>query len=350
MRKKEHSSIGAFLLSLLLHILLFGGLIAFSFYEIKPTQTGGEEKGNAVDAVMVNTEVLKKEVIKKHQAAIKREQQKKLALHEAELAKLKADIDAKRQIEEAKVKAEMEAKRQAEEARVKAEMEAQRQAEEARVKAEIEAKRQAEEARLKAEMEAKRQAEEAEEKAKLEAKLKEQEAKRLMEQAEKQKIAELKRKALEKKNKAIEIAKRKKAEAKRLAKLKAAQEAQRKSEEDQLDAVRDFESGDFSLEGEQINGQITQGNSRSLGDKYGGKIKRELERRFIKETRFANKVCTVEVVQDRNGNIVSWKRLLGSDDICASALRAVALTKKLPKAPSDRIFQQYRKFPVDFKL
>ena len=354
MRKKEQTSWSAVLISILLHTLLFGGLIAFSFFEIKETQTGGEEKGNAIEAVMVNTEVVHQAVIAKHQAALKAKQERESAQRKAEEAKVKAELEAQRKVAEAKVKAELEAQRKAAEAKVKAELEAQRKAEEQKAKAALELKRKAEEAKLKAELEAKRQAEELKLQKEQQLKQKIEEEKRQKEEAEKQQIA------LEKKIKEQEEAKRKaieKRKAEKRRRQREAQEAKRKAEEQaQLDAVRDFELGDLSseLSGSNISSQANsiskKGNSDTLGDTYGNAIKSELKRRFIRDPSFENKVCNVEVEQDREGNIINYSKVSGAEDICAMALRAVALTKKLPVAPTDRIYKKYRKFSVDFKL
>ena len=96
MRKKEQSSLSAILLSILLHALLFGGLIAFSLFEIKETQTGDDEKGNAIEAVMVNTEVIHQATIAKHQAALKAKQAREAAERKAEEAKVKAELEVQR--------------------------------------------------------------------------------------------------------------------------------------------------------------------------------------------------------------------------------------------------------------
>ena len=59
-----------------------------------------------------------------------------------------------------------------------------------------------------------------------------------------------------------------------------------------------------------------------------GVIKREIQRRFLKDPSFAGKVCRIKIQLGRDGTILGYQRVSGPDDICTAALSAVARTKK----------------------
>ncbi|KGQ36515.1 cell envelope integrity protein TolA, partial [Gallibacterium genomosp. 1] len=152
------------------------------------------------------------------------------------------------------------------------------------------------------------------------------------------------------------------AEAKAAAKAKADAEAkaQRLAQQNALD---DFlNNGDIgggsSRQGSNSNRKGAEGSSGGngagegdvVGDQYTAIIKREIQRRWLKDSSFANKVCTVQIELARDGTILNYHKVSGSDDICTSALRAVALTKKVPAPPSDAVYRKYQKPVIDFKL
>ncbi|EPE67746.1 cell envelope integrity protein TolA, partial [Pasteurella multocida] len=139
-----------------------------------------------------------------------------------------------------------------------------------------------------------------------------------------------------------------------------AEAAQRKANQAALDDF--FSGGDVgggsATRGSNTDRQGSQGSGAALGagdggktgDQYAGVIKREIQRRFLKEPSFANKVCVVEVEFLRDGTIANYRRVSGPDDICQAAVSAVARTKKVPPAPTDDIYQRYKKSPIEFKL
>ncbi|MXN88509.1 cell envelope integrity protein TolA, partial [Pasteurella canis] len=172
--------------------------------------------------------------------------------------------------------------------------------------------------------------------------------------------AEAEAKAKAEKAKAEAEAKAKAEKAKAEAEAKAKADAQRKAEQAALDNF--LNGGDIgggsAVIGGNINRQGSQGSGAArgagdggkTGDQYAGVIKKEIQRRFLKEPSFANKVCVVEVEFLRDGTIANYRRVSGPDDICNAALSAVARTKKVPPAPTDEIYNKYKKVPVDFKL
>ncbi|SPY33579.1 cell envelope integrity protein TolA [Pasteurella canis] len=373
--KRQNTDINAIMISIILHIILFGLLVLGSLYHKVEIMGGGEGDGEIIDVVMVDTGSAAQEwgrlqqqkkgqveqqktqdVLLEQQQEIERqkelERQKQLELEKQkeadrlkELAeKKKAEDKAKQDALEKQRELEAKAKEAAEAAKLKAEAEAKRLAALAK-QAEEESKAKAEKA--KAEAEAKAKAEKA--KAEAEAKAKAEKAK-----------AEAEAKAKAEKAKAEAEAKAKAEKAKAEAEAKAKADAQRKAEQAALDNF--LNGGDIgggsAVIGGNTNRQGLQGSGAArgagdggkTGDQYAGVIKKEIQRRFLKEPSFANKVCVVEVEFLRDGTIANYRRVSGPDDICNAALSAVARTKKVPPAPTDEIYNKYKKVPVDFKL
>ncbi|MEB4575473.1 cell envelope integrity protein TolA [Pasteurella multocida] len=360
--KQNNKDISAVILSVILHAILFGLLILGSLYHRVEIMGGGEGDSEVMGAVMVDTGATAQEwgrlqqqkkgqtdKAKKTEPVI---EEKPVQPDEQEIIR-QQEIEKQKEIERQKQLAEQ--KKQEEQARLAA-LEKQKQAEEAK------AKQLAEAAKLKAEAEAKRLAalaKQAEEEAKAKAA---EEAKRKAEKAK----AEAEAKAKVEKAKAEAEAKVKAEKAKAEAKAKAekakadAEAAQRKANQAALDDF--FSGGDVgggsATRGSNTDRQGSQGSGAALGagdggktgDQYAGVIKREIQRRFLKEPSFANKVCVVEVEFLRDGTIANYRRVSGPDDICQAAVSAVARTKKVPPAPTDDIYQRYKKSPIEFKL
>ncbi|EEX51068.1 cell envelope integrity protein TolA [Pasteurella dagmatis] len=353
--KQQNKDISAVIISIVLHVILFGLLILGSLYHRVEIMGGGEGEGDVMGAVMVDTGAAAQEwgrlqqqkkgqtdKPKKPEPVVEEKPDQQEILRQQEIEKQKAlekQKDLERQKEAERQKQLLEQKKQEEKARLEA-LEKQKQAEEAK------AKQAAEAARLKAEAEAKRLAALAKQ-AEEEAKAKAAEAKAKAEKAKAD--AEAKAKA-----------EKAKADAKAKADKAKAEAAQRKAEQAALD---DFMNGGdvgggSASKGSNANRQGSQGSGAALGagdggktgDQYAGVIKREIQRRFLKEPSFANKVCIVEVEFLRDGTIASYQRVSGDDDICNAAISAVARTKKVPAAPSDEIYQKYKKSPIEFKL
>lgn len=359
---RQKKGINAFAISILLHFILFGLLILSSLYHTVEIMGGGEGEGDAIGAVIVDTGTAAQEwgriqQQKKGQADKQKrpepvveekppEPNQEEIKHQQEVQRQE---ELKRQQEQQR---QQEIKKQQEQARQEA-LEKQKQAEEAK------AKQAAEAAKLKADAEAKRlaaAAKQAEEEAK--AKAAEIAAQKAKQEAEaKAKLeAEAKAKAeAEAKAKAAAEAK-----AKADAEAKAAAEAKRKADQASLD---DFlNGGDIgggsASKGGNTNKGGTQGSGAALGsgdggkvgDQYAGVIKKEIQRRFLKDPNFAGKVCRIKIQLGRDGTILGYQKISGSDDICSAALSAVARTKKVPAAPSDEIYEKYKSPIIDFDI
>ncbi|MCK9114929.1 cell envelope integrity protein TolA [Haemophilus influenzae] len=345
---RQKKGINAFAISILLHFILFGLLILSSLYHTVEIMGGGEGEGNAMGAVIVDTGTAAQEwgriqQQKKGQADKQKrpepvveekppEPNQEEIKHQQEVQRQE---ELKRQQEQQR---QQEIKKQQEQARQEA-LEKQKQAEEAK------AKQAAEAAKLKADAEAKRlaaAAKQAEEEAK--AKAAEIAAQKAKQEAEAK--AKLEAEA--------------KAKAAAEAKAKAAAEAKRKADQASLDDF--FNGGDVgggsASKGGNTNKGGTQGSGAALGsgdggkvgDQYAGVIKKEIQRRFLKDPNFAGKVCRIKIQLGRDGTILGYQKISGSDDICSAALSAVARTKKVPAAPSDEIYEKYKSPIIDFDI
>ena len=359
---RQKKGINAFAISILLHFILFGLLILSSLYHTVEIMGGGEGEGDVIGAVIVDTGTVAQEwgriqQQKKGQADKQKrpepvveekppEPNQEEIKHQQEVQRQE---ELKRQQEQQR---QQEIKKQQEQARQEA-LEKQKQAEEAR------AKQAAEATKLKADAEAKRlaaAAKQAEEEAK--AKAAEIAAQKAKQEAEAKAKA-----AAEAKAKAEAEAKAKaaaEAKAKADAEAKAATEAKRKADQASLD---DFlNGGDIgggsASKGGNTNKGGTQGSGAALGsgdggkvgDQYAGVIKKEIQRRFLKDPNFAGKVCRIKIQLGRDGAILEYQKISGSDDICSAALSAVARTKKVPAAPSDEIYEKYKSPIIDFDI
>ncbi|OBX78620.1 cell envelope integrity protein TolA [Haemophilus aegyptius] len=359
---RQKKGINAFAISILLHFILFGLLILSSLYHTVEIMGGGEGEGDVIGAVIVDTGTAAQEwgriqQQKKGQADKQKrpepvveekppEPNQEEIKHQQEVQRQE---ELKRQQEQQR---QQEIKKQQEQARQEA-LEKQKQAEEAK------AKQAAEAAKLKADAEAKRlaaAAKQAEEEAK--AKAAEIAAQKAKQEAEAKAKVEAEAKA-----KAAAEAKAKaeaEAKAKADAEAKAATEAKRKADQASLD---DFlNGGDIgggsASKGGNINKGGTQGSGAALGsgdggkvgDQYAGVIKKEIQRRFLKDPSFAGKVCRIKIQLGRDGAILGYQKISGSDDICSAALSAVARTKKVPAAPSDEIYEKYKSPIIDFDI
>lgn len=359
---RQKKGINAFAISILLHFILFGLLILSSLYHTVEIMGGGEGEGDVIGAVIVDTGTAAQEwgriqQQKKGQADKQKrpepvveekppEPNQEEIKHQQEVQRQE---ELKRQQEQQR---QQEIKKQQEQARQEA-LEKQKQAEEAK------AKQAAEAAKLKADAEAKRlaaAAKQAEEEAK--AKAAEIAAQKAKQEAEAKAKLEAEAKA-----KAAAEAKAKadaEAKAKADAEAKAATEAKRKADQASLD---DFlNGGDIgggsASKGGNTNKGGTQGSGAALGsgdggkvgDQYAGVIKKEIQRRFLKDPSFAGKVCRIKIQLGRDGTILGYQKISGSDDICSAALSAVARTKKVPAAPSDEIYEKYKSPIIDFDI
>lgn len=343
MYKQDNKDIRAVLISVILHILLFVLLILGSFYNRLEIMGGGEGDGEIIGAIMVDTG-------RAAQEWGRIQQQKKGQTAQVKPNEINDDERIKQQEIE---KQKLEQQQREEQARQQAlirekqieEAKAKEARESAKLKAEAEAKRLAALAK-QAEEEAKAKAEQVA-KAKAEKELKEKEAR---EKVQKEAKAKAEKEAKEKAEK----------EAKAKAEKAKAEAAKRRAEQAALDSFLNggdigggsaISGGNSTKQGSQgLGASNGAGDGGKTGDQYAGVIKREIQRRFLKEPSFANKVCVVEVAFLRDGSISSYTRISGPDDICGAALSAVARTKKVPAAPTDDIYEKYKKSPIEFKL
>lgn len=351
----------AILASILLHFMLIGLLMLGSLFTPTITAAAGGNEGeyDSIEAVMVDTgqvaieygrlkaeqsELKPQEEIPKNEPEptpeeVAQVQEKAIALaREQQLAEQKAQ-EQKRQAELAR---QEQIKKQQEETRKK-------ELESARLQAEAEAKR----------LEAAAKKAEEERKAKEIAKQKEIEKQR---ELEKQKLLEQLKAEQEAKAKAEQLAKEKaeklaKERAEREAKAKAEREAKEKEERAKRNkALDDFlNSGDLSSSkgGNKNTGSQGSGGKVGAGSGTNPDGSRYLDQisRLLK-SRFKNAIgqsCYVRIFLERDGTISNYQVIRGPTDVCEAAQRAVVSTRKVPAAPSDDIYQQYRSPTIEFR-
>ncbi len=360
--KKPRTTL-AFLLSLALHVLLIGAL-AYTFLWQKPQGNGGKgETGQAIDAVMVNTDqivraqqakVAKKLAEEKRQALAREEAERKAREKAEQEAQAKAELEAKLKAEQEEKTRLMEQLRQQEAERLAQEQRAKEKAKAEEAKRLAQEKAKAEEAKRLAEEKAK--AEEAKRLA--EEKAKAEEAKRLAEEKAKaeeaKRLAEEKAKAEEAKRLAEEKAKAE--EAKRLAEKKAKAEkarrlAEKKAKEEKARRLAQEKAEqqaalDNFLDGEMVgNGQNATAMSGKKGKEmcsqatgYEREICRPLMQNFPQNSRFAGQKCNVTIHIAQNGQIMQTD--VGECDsafIRGASLEAVAKTQVLPPPPEGKM-------------
>ena len=359
---RQKKGANAFVISIVMHLVLFGLLIVSSFYHTVEIMGGGEGDGDAMGAVMVDTGSAAQEwgrIQQQKKGQADKQKRPEPVVEEKPPQPNQEEIKRQQEVqrqEELKRQQEQqhqqEIKKQQEQARQEA-LEKQKQAEEAK------AKQAAEAAKLKADAEAKRlaaAAKQAEEEAK--AKAAELAAQKAKQEAEAKAKAEAAAKA--KADAEAKAAAEAKAKAAADAKAKADAAAKRKADQASLD---DFlNGGDIgggsASKGGNANKGGTQGSGAALGsgdggkvgDQYAGVIKKEIQRRFLKDPSFAGKVCRIKIQLSRDGTILGYQKISGPDDICTAALSAVARTKKVPAAPSDAIYEKYKSPIIDFDI
>ncbi|AUI65341.1 MULTISPECIES: cell envelope integrity protein TolA [Glaesserella] len=399
----------AVIVSVLLHLLLMGLLILGSLFTKTTLPSAGGSGGDSesLDAVMVDTgqvaaEYGRLKAEKQGSKAVKVEPKEEIKEETKEQEPTPIEI-AEQQAKEKAI--QIAQQKQQEEKRLKEEQRRQELAKQEQIKQEQLKKQQeeatqrklAEAAKLKADAEAKRLealAKQAEEEKKLkeeqkrleQQKLKEQElAKAQAEKAEKQKAEkEAKEKAAkEAKAKAEKEAKEKaekeaKAKADKEAKEKAAKEAKAKAEKEakekaakeaKAQQAKNNKALDDFLNGGDIGGNASKGGNKNStgsqgsggtsglgqganvdGSAYGQRIKKLIQSKYRVDPSFAGKQCDVKIFLERDGTIRNYQVVSGDKEVCDAAVSAIVATRKVPPAPSDAVYQQYKSPTLDFSL
>ena len=349
-------------------VMVDTGQVAAEYGRIKENKQGSRPKVELKEEVVEDSKPTPEEVVEENrkeqalalqkQEEIKKQQEQKLQeeqKRQQELAKQEQqrklqeeEATRKKAAEAARIKAEAEAKRleaaakQAEEDKKAKEVEKQKLLEEQK-KAEKEAKEKAEkEAKVKAEKEAK-------EKAEKEAKAKaEKDAK---EKAEKEAKAKAEKEAKEKAEKDA------KAKAEKEAKADAAAKAKNNKALD--DFLNSGDIGGGTSKGGNKNNTGSQGSGGTSGlgqganvdgSAYGQRIKKLIESRYRVDPSFAGKQCDVKIFLERDGTIRNYQVVGGDKAVCDAAVSAIVATRKVPPAPSEQVYQQYKSPTLDFSL
>lgn len=295
----------AIVISAVLHVILFAVLIWSSFDEHIEVSAGGGG-GSSIDAVMVDLGTIVQQYDRQKQqqessrpAAERREKQEQQQAEELKALE-KQRIDAQEQVRQ-----QAEQKKQAEEATKRAQ-EQQKQAEAAAAKA---------------------------------AAVAESEKKAV---AEKQAVA---KKAAAEKQAAAEA--RKKA-------------AVAKASKGVDDLLGDLSSGrNAPKTGGRAAGNNASptgsGNTKSNGasgadiSNYGGQIKSAIESKLYDAASYAGKTCTLRITLAPSGLLLDIKSEGGDPALCHAAISA-ARQARIPKPPSQAVYDIFKNVPLDFKL
>lgn len=309
-------------LSIILHVLLFGFIILGSLNEIIKLGGGGQG-GEVVDAIMVDPSAVIEQYnqLQRQQTSAKQadaERKKRLQQQEEELRKQQEEEQKRlKMVEEQRIKIEREAeqqRKQAEEAAKKAK-EQQKIAEEAAAKAKAEQERlikEQAEAKAKAEAQAKKEAEIAKVKAQAEAKEK----------------AEKAAKALAAKKKA-DAAKQAAAVEDLLGGLTAQQPTQ--------------QTGGAAAAGQ--GGNRKSGASSSDVANYQSKIQAAIQSKFYNADIYRGKTCELSIKLAPDGMLISIaaKTSAANDQSLCDAAILAAKTAIMPKPPSRSIYDAFNK-------
>lgn len=334
----------AITVSVILHIILIALLVWSSFDENIDASGGGG--GSDIDAVMVDSDAVVEQYNRQQnqQSESKRaeKQRQKQAQQQAEELQKKHAAEQKqlKQMEKERLQLQEEAKQQA--AQQAAE---QKQAEAAAAKAKVDAKAQAD-AQAKSAADAQKKTAE--------------EAKKAAADAKKQAEAEAKQAAAEAaKEKAVADAEAKAdadAKAAAEAKKKAAAEAAKESG-DIGDLLGDLTSGkNAPKSGKAAGGGRTAGpgNQKSAGasgaeiNGYLGQITAAIQSKFYDASTYAGKTCNLRIKLAPDGMLISVQSEGGDPALCQAAI-AAAKQARIPKPPTQAVYEVFKNAPMRFK-
>lgn len=370
----------AVIISILLHIVLIGLFFLGSlFSKTTLSSAGGNDgEGESMEAVMVDTGQVSAEYgrlkTEKTTPKVQKQEEEDKPTPE-ELAEQQAkeralEIARQKKLEEQRIKEEERKQALAKQEQLKQEQLKKQQeeatqkklAEAARLKAEAEAKRLE---ALAKQAEEERKLKEAQEKAEREAKLKSEKEAKLKAEKEAKEKAEKEAKLKAEKDAKAKAEKEAKAKAEKEAKAKAEKEAKAKADAEakaeqakKNKALDDFLNGGASS-GSNKNSTGSSGSGGTSGKgagnnadgaQYAQRIKALIQSRYRADPSFAGKSCDVKIFLERDGTIKNYQVGTGDKAVCDAAVSAIVATRKVPPAPSDAVYNQYKSPTLDFSL
>lgn len=84
------------------------------------------------------------------------------------------------------------------------------------------------------------------------------------------------------------------------------------------------------------------------GDKYGGLIKQAVSRNMYDTSLYRGKTCSIKINFAPDGLILSSSVVGGDPSLCQAAERAIKITQKLPKPPSDAVYNKFKNAVLEF--
>ncbi|EPQ1147667.1 cell envelope integrity protein TolA, partial [Citrobacter amalonaticus] len=94
----------------------------------------------------------------------------------------------------------------------------------------------------------------------------------------------------------------------------------------------------------------TKNNGASGADisNYAGQIKSAIESKFYDASSYAGKTCTLRIKLASDGMLLDIQSEGGDPALCQAAL-AAARQAKIPKPPSQAVYEVFKNAPLDFK-
>lgn len=338
-KDKDSSYIGASFVSIILHLILFGGLLlGIDFVQEKQPSF---VSGKSIEAIMIDPAIVnaKANQIRQEKEAQKRQEAARLTRLEQQAALLKKqsaeEAERLRKLRQEKQAAEKAAK--AAELKRKQLAEQKRQAQIATEKAQeqkriADAKRQAAEEKRR-EAQAKQKAAEAEKRRQIAEKKRAEEAAKKAEE-ERKRLIERKRKAEEDAKKAEAIrqeAERKAEQAKRKAEEAKRQKAEQEALLGELFSGLESESEvRTSARGQQINDEVSRWASRYVNI---------IQQNWIVDGSHDNVTCLLNLQLTSDGLVFNVEKVSGSELLCRSAKASIFKISQFP-VPSDPLVME----------
>jgi colicin import membrane protein len=97
-----------------------------------------------------------------------------------------------------------------------------------------------------------------------------------------------------------------------------------------------------------------QGNSKQSGASgadisgYGDQVKAAIQQKFYEDPAFSGKTCTLRIKLAPDGLLISVSSEGGDPALCQAAI-AAAKSARIPRPPSQAVYEVFKNAPIDFK-
>lgn len=93
---------------------------------------------------------------------------------------------------------------------------------------------------------------------------------------------------------------------------------------------------------------ITEASDSDIRN-YIGQIQSAIQNQFYNSTMFTGKTCKLCISLSADGLVTRVKEVSGDPALCQAAVSATKLVRMLPKPPSDKVYQYFKNFKLEFK-